>query len=53
MQWGSLQEFIALGGYGGYVWPAYGITAVVMIIEVVLLVRRHQALRRARSERTS
>ncbi len=24
-------EFIAMGGYGAFVWPAYGLTALVML----------------------
>ena len=27
---GSLSEFLAMGGYAGYVWPAYGVTAAVV-----------------------
>jgi heme exporter protein D len=36
-----------MGGYGGYVWPAYGITAVVL---VGVLVASRQALRRSEAE---
>ncbi len=24
-------EFIAMGGYGAFIWPAYGLTAIVML----------------------
>ena len=27
----ALQQFFAMGGYGGYVWPAYGIAVVVLV----------------------
>ena len=27
----SLHEFLTMGGYAGYVWPAYAVAAVVMI----------------------
>jgi heme exporter protein D len=27
----SFSDFLAMGGYAAYVWPAFGITAVVMI----------------------
>jgi heme exporter protein D len=27
----SLGEFLAMGGYGGYVWSCYGLTLVVLI----------------------
>jgi len=35
MQFESLSEFFAMGGYGGYVWGAYGVTALAMIILLV------------------
>ncbi|ULA65569.1 MAG: Heme exporter protein CcmD [Nitrospira sp.] len=47
MQWGSLNEFLAMGGYGAYVWPSFGVTALGMIWEVLLLRRRHAAVRAA------
>lgn len=27
----SFRDFLAMGGYGAFVWPAFAITAVVMI----------------------
>lgn len=27
----DLQEFFRMGGYAGYVWTAYGLTAVVLV----------------------
>ena len=27
----DLQKFIEMGGYGEYVWPAYGLTALVLL----------------------
>jgi heme exporter protein D len=30
----SLQDFLAMGGYGAYVWSAYGITAVVFVLQI-------------------
>jgi heme exporter protein D len=44
MSWGSLDNFLAMGGYGLYVWGAYGVTLVLMITELVLLARRRRAL---------
>ena len=32
----SLHEFLTMGGYAGYVWPAYAVAAVVMIANAVL-----------------
>ena len=31
-----MTEFLHMGGYGGYVWSAYGITAAVLIISLLL-----------------
>lgn len=52
MQWGSVSEFFAMGGYGLYVWGAYAMTAVVIVAEVVTLIRRGRTLR-ARAGRSS
>ena len=27
----DLQKFFEMGGYAGYVWPAYGLTALVLL----------------------
>ena len=39
--WDSVGSFLAMGGYGGYVWGAYGVTAVLLAAEVILVRRRH------------
>jgi len=41
MQWHSVSEFLAMGGYGMYVWPSFGVTALCMIWEVLTLRWRH------------
>lgn len=54
MTWGSLDNFLAMGGFGLYVWGSYAVTLVLMIAEIVLLARRRRALladRRARGLR--
>ena len=28
---GAIQQYLAMGGYGAFVWPAFGVTALVMI----------------------
>jgi len=50
-----LTEFFAMGGYGGYVWPAYLIAAVVLLALLIASWRsvrgqesRLAALRQAR-----
>ena len=51
MQWNSASEFFAMGGYGLYVWGSFGITAGVMVVEVLLVrQRRKHALRNLRNE---
>jgi len=46
MQWHSLGEFFAMGGYAVYVWGSFGATLVALLAEVVLLrARRRKALR--------
>ena len=50
MQWNSLNEFLAMGGYGVYVWPSFGVTAFCMIWEVLILRRRHTAARNVLSQ---
>ena len=54
MEWGSWQAFWAMGGYGGYVWGSFGLTAVLMAAEFVLLRHRHNTAREAiaRARRT-
>ena len=36
----SWHEFLLMGGYAAYVWPAYGIAFVVMVMNAVLPCRR-------------
>lgn len=45
MQWNSLGEFLAMGGYGMYVWPSFGVTACCMAWEILALRRRQTAAR--------
>jgi heme exporter protein D len=40
MYWGSVSEFLAMGGYGLYVWTSFVVTALCMVWEVVALWRR-------------
>lgn len=41
----SWSEFFAMGGYGGYVWSAYGVTLIALIWECATLrIRRRRAL---------
>ncbi len=44
MVWNSVSEFVAMGGYGVYVWGAYAVTAVLLLIEVLQLRSHRRAL---------
>ncbi|CAN0466913.1 unnamed protein product [Phaeothamnion confervicola] len=45
MNWGSLGEFFAMGGYAGYVWWSYGVAATCIAFEIAALVTRARRLR--------
>lgn len=34
-----MQEFLSMGGYGAYVWPSYGLSAVLLLVLLVASVR--------------
>jgi heme exporter protein D len=54
MQWNSLSEFLAMGGYGLYVWGSFGTTAVVMLAEMAhARLQRKALLQCLRSETQS
>jgi heme exporter protein D len=38
--WNSWNDFIAMGGYGFYVWGSYLVTAGLMAIELLMLAQR-------------
>ena len=40
MNWHSPAEFFAMGGYAFYVWGSFGVTALALLIEPLLLKRR-------------
>jgi heme exporter protein D len=42
----NMEQFLAMGGYAAYVWPAYLITAFVMLLLVVVTLRDLRAQRR-------
>ncbi|MFO1376055.1 MAG: heme exporter protein CcmD [Steroidobacteraceae bacterium] len=46
-----MNDFLAMGGYAGYVWPAFGLTVVVLLVNIwsarrTLALARRDALRR-------
>jgi heme exporter protein D len=38
-----MSEFLAMGGYGFYVWGAYGVTALAIVVELLALRARRRA----------
>lgn len=49
MNWGSFAEFFAMGGYAGYVWWSYGVTAACIALEVIALAARARRLRQTKN----
>ena len=43
MQWGSLENFLAMGGYGFYVWGSELVCAGVIVAEILALRQRRRA----------
>jgi heme exporter protein D len=35
IQFHSMAQFLAMGKYAAYVWPAYGVTLVVVVLNVI------------------
>ena len=57
MNWSTPSEFLAMGGYGLYVWGSFGITAAIMLVEPIVAVRNRKNLvarlkRQARADRS-
>lgn len=51
----SFTAFLSMGGYAGFVWPAYGLTVLVMVVVLVVSIRmaksREQELERIQKTR--
>ena len=47
----SWHEFISMGGYAAYVWPAYAAALVVLVVNAVLPGRRQRQLLRELRQR--
>jgi heme exporter protein D len=43
MTWGSLDNFLAMGGYGLYVWGSYAVTLALIVAELVVLAKRRRS----------
>lgn len=40
-----MAEFFAMGGYAGYIWPAYGVSVLTLVAAIVLCLRAHTKAR--------
>lgn len=49
MNWSSWSEFVAMGGYGLYVWGSFGATVLAVAVEITSLRARRKALRQTES----
>ncbi len=47
MNWHSLHDFLAMGGYGAYVWGSFAVVSALMVLEVWALARRERLARAA------
>lgn len=43
MTWASWPDFFAMGGYAVYVWGSYGVTAGLIVVEIIALKNRRRA----------
>ncbi|HEV6966993.1 MAG TPA: heme exporter protein CcmD [Roseateles sp.] len=43
MYWNSLSDFLAMGGYGLYVWGSFGVNVLIMAIEPIVVARNQNA----------
>ncbi len=51
MNWKDFDAFVAMGGYGFYVWGSYLVTAVLIVAEILALRMRRRAAEQARQMR--
>ena len=42
IHWNSFADFLAMGGYGFYVWGSFGVTALIMTIEPIMVARNRR-----------
>ncbi|MDR3322577.1 MAG: heme exporter protein CcmD [Zoogloeaceae bacterium] len=42
MHWNSFSDFLHMGGYGLYVWGSFGIAALGMVLEPLLVARQRR-----------
>ena len=40
--WNSFGDFLHMGGYGLYVWGSFGVTALIMFVEPIVVARNRK-----------
>lgn len=43
IHWNSFSDFLAMGGYGLYVWGSFGVTALIMVLEPIFVARQRKS----------
>jgi heme exporter protein D len=43
IHWNSFSDFLAMGGYGLYVWGSFGVTVLIMAIEPIAVARNRRS----------
>ena len=46
----NLSDYFAMGGYAAFIWPSYGVAALLLMVLFLLAARRLQAAERALPE---
>ena len=41
-----MTEFFQMGGHGGYIWPAYGVSAIILAGFLFATLRRYRRLKK-------
>ena len=42
IHWNSISDFLAMGGYGLYVWGSFGVTVLIMAVEPIMVARNRK-----------
>jgi heme exporter protein D len=42
-----MSEYFAMGGYAAFIWPSYGVAAILLVVLFVISARRLQGAERA------
>jgi len=49
----ELQQFLAMGGYGGYVWGAYGLVSLLLVGHLIAVIGHGRTARRIAGRSTT